>query len=254
MRRTKGIVLVLTLLILVSGNSVVNADKSKQKNYDQARWDEIHFKPAITNATNKQCLSCHQEILDHSPREISPAGLKTSDTQAWYQTLNTYSGEQSTFHQRHLNSDYAQKVMDLKCNTCHQGNDLREETSGSSKTAQNDLTMRKMVDPYVCVMCHGQFNAQKMGIPESWYKSSQLFGDSCLTCHASIKTERHQNVSFLKVDAIETAGKEDSDVCFGCHGGRAWYNISFPYSSHSWPGWRDAPRGAKSRYTTTSQK
>jgi len=248
MRHTKGIVLVLTLLLLAFAYTAVNAGKSKQKNYDQARWDEIHFKPAINKATNKQCLSCHQDILDHKPRENSPAGLKASDTLAWYQTLNTYTGEQKTFHQRHLTSTYATKVMDLRCNTCHQGNDPRDETSGTSKTTQTDLTMRKMVDPYVCVMCHGQFNAQKMGIPGSWYESSKLFADNCLTCHASIKTERHKQVSFLKADAIEKAGQEDSDVCFGCHGGRAWYNITFPYASHDWPGWRDAPRGVKSRY------
>ena len=250
MRRTRGIVHVLTLLMLAFGNTVVNAGDPKQINYDQARWDKIHFKPAITEATNKQCLRCHQEVLEREPLEKSPAGLKASNTLAWYQTLNTYSGEQKSFHQRHLTSDYATKVMDLHCNTCHQGNDPRDETSGTSKDAQTDLTMRKMVDPYVCVMCHGQFNAQKMGIPGSWYESSQLFADNCLTCHAAIKIERHKQVSFLKAEAIEAAGKEDSDVCFGCHGGRAWYNISFPYSTTSWPGWRDAPRGVKSRYST----
>lgn len=218
--------------------------------YERARWDPIHFKPAITRATDKQCLRCHKEILERNVLPQSPAGVKASETKAWYQTLNTYDGEQMTFHQRHLNSPYAKKVMQLECTTCHQGNDPRDETSGTSATAQSDLTMRKMVDPYVCVMCHGQFNAKKMGIPGSWYESSKLFGDSCLTCHASIKTERHKNVPFLKAKAIEEAGKKDSDVCFGCHGGRAWYRTSFPYASHEWPGWRDAPRGAKSRYTT----
>lgn len=250
MRHESSTILVLTLLILAFGNNAVNAAKPKQKNYDQARWDKIHFKPAIYKATDKQCLSCHEEILKHETLKKSPAGVKANETLAWYQTLNTYAGEQKTFHQRHLTSPYAKQVMKLQCTTCHQGNDPRDETSGTSATAQNDLTMRKMVDPYVCVMCHGQFNAQKMGIPGSWHESGKLFGDSCLTCHATIRTERHKNVPFLKAKAIEKAGKDDSDVCFGCHGGRAWYNISFPYASHSWPGWRDAPRGVKSRFTT----
>jgi len=247
MRPTTAIALVL----LIWGSSVANAGKPAQKNYEQARWDKIHFKPAIAKATNKQCLSCHQEILKRKPHAASPAGVKANETLAWYQTLATYEGEQLTFHQRHLTSPYAKKVMDLRCNTCHQGHDPRDETSFTSATAQNDLTMRKVVDPYVCVMCHGQFDAKKMGIPGSWHESGKLFGDSCFTCHATIKTERHKGVSFLKAEAIEKAGKKDNDVCFGCHGGRAWYNISFPYASHSWPGWRDAPRGVKSRYTIT---
>ena len=245
------IAVVIVLGLLTCGSSVANAGKPTQKNYEQARWDKIHFKPAIAKATDKQCLSCHQEILERKTLEASPAGVKAKDTLAWYQTLTTYEGKQLTFHQRHLASPYAKKVMDLRCNTCHQGNDPRDETSGTSATAQTDLTMRKMVDPYVCVMCHGQFDAKKMGIPESWHESGKLFGDSCFTCHATIKTERHKGISFLKAAAIEKAAKKDNDVCFGCHGGRAWYNISFPYSSHTWPGWRDAPQGVKSRYTTT---
>ena len=36
------------------------------------------------------------------------------------------AGEQETFHRRHLVTDYAREVMDLRCNTCHQGNDPRE--------------------------------------------------------------------------------------------------------------------------------
>lgn len=250
MRQTIRLVLTLAFVSVLFSVTNSNAGKANNKDYEQARWDPIHFKPAITKATDKQCLSCHQDILKRTTLEQSPAGVKTSETLAWYQTLGTYEGKQETFHQRHLTSPYAKKVMNLNCTTCHQGNDPRDETSGTSLTAQNDLTMRKMVDPYVCVMCHGQFDNKKMGIPGSWHESGKLFGDSCLTCHASIKTERHKKVTFLKADAIEKAGKQDSDVCFGCHGGRAWYNISFPYASHSWPGWRDAPRGTKSRYTT----
>jgi hypothetical protein len=226
---------------------------STQKNYEAARWDPIHFKPAINQASNQQCLSCHEDILQRNTLPQSPAGLKKEDSLAWYQTLGTYAGDQMTFHQRHLSSTYATSVMDLRCTTCHQGSDPRDETSATSATTQGDLTMRKMVDPYVCVMCHGQFPAEKMGVPGSWYESSHVFADSCLTCHAGIKTERHKKAPFLKAAEIETLGKEDSDVCFGCHGGRAWYNIPFPYTSTSWPGWHEEPNGAQEKYMLLNQ-
>ena len=66
------------------------------------RWDPIHFKPAIDDATDEQCLACHQEILDRKVLEQSPAGVNASETLAWYQTLDTYKGAQDTFHRRHL--------------------------------------------------------------------------------------------------------------------------------------------------------
>lgn len=224
------------------------ADTAAETDYLRARWNPIHFQPAISKATDEQCLACHKEILERKPLAKSPAGLKASDALAWYQTLDTYQGEQVTFHARHLAGDYARQVMDLHCTTCHQGNDPRDETSGTSATAQQGLTMRKMVDPWVCAMCHGQFNAKKMGIPGPWLENSSVFGDSCLTCHATIKTERHKGISFLKADAIEEAGKKSADACYGCHGGRAWYRISFPYADRHWPGWGRPPAGAASKY------
>lgn len=224
------------------------SDSATEQDYHRARWDPIHFQPAISKATDEQCLACHQEILERKPLKESPAGVKAADALAWYQTLDTYKGSQATFHARHLTEDYAKSVMKLSCNTCHQGNDPRDETSGTSATAQPGLTMRKMVDPYVCAMCHGQFPYQKMGIPGPWLDNSKVFGESCLTCHAAIKTERHKDIPFLKADAIEKAGKEDSDVCYGCHGGRAWYRISFPYSQQSWPGWGHPSAGAEKKY------
>jgi len=227
--------------------------------YNRARWDPIHFKPAIDTASDEQCLACHQEVLDDRVRETSPAGIRASDSLAWYQTLDTYKGEQETFHRRHLVTDYANQVMDLHCNTCHQGNDPREETANSSATGQPNLVQRKHVDPGICLMCHGRFNYQVMGVPGSWVEHGQLFGDSCLTCHAAIRTNRHQ-VNFLKPAAIEEAGAQSADVCFGCHGGRAWYRIHYPYPRHAWPGdggvvpdWaKDRPTSSNPRFTATA--
>ncbi len=223
--------------------------------YTRAKWDPIHFKPAIEQAKDADCLVCHQEVLKPSVSAKSPAGVTASEAMAWYQTLDTYKGEQDTFHRRHLVTDYAKQVMDLKCNTCHQGNDPREETANSSATGDPTLTQRKHVDPNICLMCHGKHNGVIMGVPPGdWREVGSMFSFNCLTCHAAIRTNRHQ-VNFLKPKAIEAAAVADPDVCFGCHGGRAWYRIEFPYARHIWPGSGDAvPDWAKTRPTKSEPR
>ncbi len=244
----------LSILMLLS-LSTANAAKAEKKNYEQARWDPIHFKPAIDKATDEQCLACHQEILDRKVRKESPAGVKASDALAWYQTLETYEGEQETFHRRHLKTPMAKRLMKLKCNTCHQGNDLRDENPGSSATAQKGLTLRKMVDPNVCLMCHGTFNYKVMtGLPGPWPESSETFANNCLTCHAAFRTNRHK-VNFLNTEEIEKAGTENGDFCYGCHGGRAWFRVGFPYPRHEWPGMaKEIPDWAKDRPTESDPR
>ena len=227
--------------------------------YDQARWDPIHFKPAIDSASDEQCLACHREVLERRVLAQSPAGIRSQDALAWYQTLDTYAGEQETFHRRHIVTPYAQQVMNMRCNTCHQGNDPREETADSSATGQSDLIQRKHVDPEICLMCHGQFNYQVMGIPGTWPEHGKIFGENCLTCHAAIRTNRHQ-VNYLRPEAIEEAGAKNSDVCYGCHGGRAWYRIVYPYPRHPWPSdggvvpdWaKDRPTSSDPRFAAAS--
>ncbi len=86
--------------LLLSASSL--ASFAEEMDYEKARWDPIHFKPAIDTATDEQCLACHQEILESSVKGASPAGVKSSEVLAWYQTLETYEGEQDTFHRRHL--------------------------------------------------------------------------------------------------------------------------------------------------------
>ena len=78
-------------------------------------------------------------------------------------------------------------------------------------------------------------NVEVMGLPSPWPESKEMFGNSCLTCHAAIRTNRHQ-VSYLKAEAIEAAGQKNADVCYGCHGGRAWYRTMYPYPRHPWKG------------------
>ncbi|WP_251973090.1 hypothetical protein [Sphaerotilus microaerophilus] len=221
--------------------------------YQRARYDAIHFKPAIDRATDAQCLACHAEVLRPSVRATSPAGLKAATAKAWYQQTSTYSGEQDTFHRRHLTTAFAKEVMALRCTTCHQGNDPRDENPWSSATsarAGGDFTLRKMVAPEkTCLKCHGQMNYTVMGLPEPWHRSREMFQNNCLLCHANIRTVRHQ-VNYLNAAAIEAAGAKSSDTCYGCHGGRAWYRTNYPYARHAWPGMDPAvPDWAKGRPT-----
>ncbi|MFB1486412.1 MULTISPECIES: hypothetical protein [unclassified Thiocapsa] len=244
----------LTLIVLVWGTGHAESADPNGAGYDAARWDPIHFKPAILEATDEQCLACHREVLESRVREASPAGLTADHALAWYQTLDTYQGDQETFHRRHLVTDFATQVMSLKCNTCHLGNDPREETAMSHAGGDPTLIQRKHVEPEVCLMCHGGFPYQIMAVPGPWAEYGAAFQDNCLLCHAIFRTNRHR-VNYLKADAIEALAKENKDGCFGCHGGRSWYRISFPYPRNPWPGMAEAvPDWAKGRPTESEAR
>ena len=225
-------------------------ESTKGIDYERARYHPLHFKPQIGKASNEECLVCHEEILTSKPREISPAGLKASNTLAWYQTLDTYSGEQGTFHYRHLQSGFAKEVMKLSCSFCHKGNDPREETPDMqpgqkplTASLKPDFTLRKMVNPAkICLRCHGSFPFENMdGVEGPWHEARVDIEDEetpngCLTCHGEygFRTIRH-SVSYLNAANIEEAAQKGSDVCLGCHGGRQWYRITYPYPRTPWP-------------------
>lgn len=219
--------------------------------YDRARFHPIHFQPRIAEASDAECLVCHQEILDHRPRDLSPAGVVAADSLAWYQTLDTYEGAQATFHYRHLQSDFAREVMQLDCVFCHQGNDPREESPdlmplrpAFSSPVPPEFTLRKDVNPETtCLRCHGAMPEPEaiMGLSGPWHEirddfESDDMPNGCMSCHAELyRTVRH-NVDYLKAASIEAAARDGTDdTCFGCHGGRAWYRISYPYPRHAWP-------------------
>ncbi|MEA3302516.1 MAG: hypothetical protein U9Q75_04470, partial [Pseudomonadota bacterium] len=192
--------------------------------------------PAIETASNEECLACHQEIMERRPLAETPAGVKTEDTLAWYQTDSTYQGEQETFHRRHLASESARSLMNLKCNTCHQGHNSNKEVSSPSHLQYSSPAMLKEVDPEICLMCHGAFDYQIMlGMAMSWEESRDVFNNDCMVCHTLFRTNAH-NVNYLNQEAIAQAGAENGDVCYGCHGGRSWYRIPYPYARNSWPG------------------
>lgn len=229
-------------------------------NYLLATYSALHFKPAIDKATDAQCLACHREVLDETPRPASISGVSAARMQAPYQQVSTYRGPQETFHRRHLVTPLARELMDLRCTTCHQGQDAREEAPGSSATgpAQGDdgFTLRKQVNTETtCLKCHGQMPWRNMNLPGPWPEVRQTFGNSCAAnCHDHIRTVRHR-VSYLRAAEIEAAGKRDAETCYGCHGGRAWYRIAYPYARHAWPGMPAAvPAWASDRPTESEDR
>lgn len=244
----------LACLVAVIASAMLKAAAAEPTTIDEAIWNPLHFQPAIARATDAQCLACHREVLDVRPLAKSPAGVEASQALAWYQTLDTYAGPQETMHRRHLVTPYAKRVMNMRCNTCHQGHDPREQSPSVGPGGKASFTLRKSVDPKTCLLCHGQFPNTVMGLPDPWPKMATAFGNSCLTCHAAIRTTRHQ-VNYLKPDDIEKAAAESGDVCYGCHGGRAWYRIAYPYARHAWSGMApEVPAWAKGRPTASEAR
>ena len=106
-----------------------------------------------------------------------------------------------------------------------------------------------------------------MGLPGPWSEAKDMFQNDCLVCHAAIRTNRHK-VSYLNAEAIEAmaaAGKDNNtsgDVCYGCHGGRAWYRIPYPYARNAWEGMPEEtpewalkrPKHSDSRFLKTDPK
>jgi len=222
----------LTLLAL----ALPPAAAENKPTFQQARWDPIHFKPLIDQATDQQCLECHADILERKPLPRSPAGVDKDATLAWYQTLSVYEGEQETFHRRHMVTPLAREQMDFHCNTCHQGYNPDRETWVAGEQRHRDAALvSKDVDPQICLMCHGRFDYQVMpGLTAPWTEIRERFHNNCLACHRTFRTNRHK-LNFLKAEAIEKAGERNGDTCYGCHGGRAWYAIAFPYVRRPWP-------------------
>lgn len=236
--------------------------------YEIARYHPIHFQPAIATSNKADCLTCHQEVMSTKPRVESPAGVKADGVLAWYQTLDSYEGKQETFHWRHIESPLAKQVMKLECTFCHQGSDPREQSplftvpaaQMTSNNGQVPFTNRKRVNPSeTCLRCHGSYPYEVMGLSGPWHEQRadlepEGTPNGCLTCHANIRTERH-NVTYLNKDGIEKAAEESSDVCYGCHGGRAWYRISYPYPRTPWPDMeKDVPDWAKARPTKSDSR
>jgi hypothetical protein len=146
----------------------------------------------------------------------------------------------------------AKELMNLRCNTCHEGHDPREEAPGffgtSTPQATTDFTLRKQVNPETtCLKCHGQMNWQVMGLPGALAREQGHVRRFLPDLPCGHSHQRRHQVTYLNAEAIEAAaGQNNADVCYGCHGGRAWYRIAYPYPRHPWPGMpADVPDWAK---------
>jgi len=264
MQYHKRVILLLGIVCIVAVVAFLRRDvqdalqpaaHAKGVDYERARWDPVHFKPAINTASDEKCLSCHQEVLANSVRKESTAGVEAASSLAWYQTLDTYEGDQATFHWRHIESPYAKEVMQLKCITCHQGSNPRDRAVNPPDVRNTAHVLRKNINPDTCLMCHGKHPNEIMGMQQSWPEIRESMQNNCLICHATIRTSRHQ-VNFLKPEAIEKlATEKGGDVCYGCHGGRQWYRISFPYPRHAWEGMgEEIPDWARNRPTQSETR
>lgn len=237
--------------------------------YEAARFHPLHFPPQIETASSQECLACHKEIVANNVREVSPAGVSAAESLAWFQTLDTYAGPQADFHWRHIESDFAKQVMRLECNFCHKGNDPTEESPDMmpgrdhyTAASTAEFTLRKMVNPSeTCLLCHGATPDPVgiMGLAGPWHEARVDLEyaeapNGCLSCHAeAFRTNRHQ-VNYLNAATIEDLARNGtSDTCYGCHGGRAWYRISYPYARTLWPGMdtETLPDWAKDRPTAS---
>lgn len=171
-----------------------------------------------------RCRVCHGHLLEHEPRASSPAGLGAAEAGAWYQRLDTYAGAQATFHWRHRKSPYAEKVMRMQCQTCHAGRDPREPALRKDDP-HFPTALRKRVNPTLCLNCHGRFPDHSAAFRGSWTQARGEFAGNCLVCHQADAARRHRS-PLLERAAIERLGARSGDVCYGCHGGRAWYAVS----------------------------
>ena len=242
--------------LLAAAASAPASVASRPLDYQRAVYDPIHFKPAIEQATDAQCLVCHQEVLQPTVRQHAIAGNASADALAWYQRTSTYSGVQETFHRRHLVTELAKSLMQMQCITCHEGNEPRDEAPGTSADSHSgQQNLRKMVNSEtICLRCHGKHNWQVMGLPAAWDQSKTMCQDNCLLCHVAVRTTRHQ-VNYLNAQAIEQAGAKSSESCFGCHGGRSWYRLNYPYPRNPWSGMPpEIPDWAKNRATESEAR
>lgn len=170
-----------------------------------------------------RCRVCHGQLLV-APRAESPAGLASDDAMAAYQRLTTYAGGQENFHWRHRDSPYARQMMRIQCQDCHPGRDPRQPALARDDP-RHPRMLRKQVDPVLCVNCHGRFPDHRTAFAGNWMQARAAFAGNCLVCHAADAGRRHAS-TLLAGAEIERQGAASGDVCYGCHGGRAWYAVS----------------------------
>lgn len=188
--------------------------------YERARLSDVHIDSAKKGIQDSACLACHQEIFDAEGAvlaAIDPA-IDLSKLKPWYQDVTTYQGPQLRFHYRHLKTPLATSIMDLSCVFCHENTEVRATYPGEDSGG----SFRKQVSGETCLLCHGQFpQAHRMSWPAL---QTAVGGQDCLACH-NAETLRNvvKKVDYLQADKIVAQGQDNAALCYGCHGGRAWY-------------------------------
>ena len=99
------------------------------------------------------------------------------------------------------------------------------------------------------------FGLDRGGIDERWFASTTPAANENREPDEGLSYIFHGSTRVKLIDAIEEMGSKGSDVCYGCHGGRSWYRISYPYPRHAWPTMSpSAPDWAKDRATTSDAR
>jgi hypothetical protein len=106
--------------------------QAAEPDYLRAVYSPLHFRPAIETATDVQCLACHREVLEDKVRAASPSGVKAEACAPGTRRRRPTPASRTPFHRRHLVTPLAKRLMNLQCNTCHQGHDPREEAQGAA--------------------------------------------------------------------------------------------------------------------------
>jgi hypothetical protein len=208
-------------LLVVGGTSVAEVDPEYERH--RRLWERSHFPPG-EDSLDGRCLGCHADVLEQAPRRAMPAGALPEGLLPPYQRLATYDGGQASFHWRHRRSSYAQSVMRMRCQSCHRGRDPRLPEVHRHER-EFPVALRKRVHPNLCVNCHGRFPDHRAAFDGDWPAVRQRFDGNCLVCHEGDSARRHHN-PLLDREAVEAQARDSGDVCYGCHGGRAWYRVS----------------------------
>ena len=221
MRAVRRLFHCVAVLLLVLG-SAAGADSDPRS---VRHWEILSRSAAIPegDSADGRCRACHGQLLV-APRAESPAGLSSEIGKAPYQRLNTYAGGQENFHSRHRSGQYALQVMRFQCQDCHPGRDPRLPALFRDDPRHPQM-LRKKVDPVLCVNCHGRFPDHRAAFVGPWEQARAYFDGNCMVCHAADVGRRHASPLLVR-EAIERLGRNAGDVCYGCHGGRAWYAVS----------------------------
>lgn len=189
--------------------------------YERSRLSDVHTDSAKKGIQDATCLNCHQDIFDADGAVLAATDptIDLSKLKPWYQDVKTYQGPQLRFHYRHLKTPLATSIMNLSCVFCHENTEVRATYPGEDSGG----SFRKQVSSETkCLLCHGQFPpAHGMSWPAL---QKTIGGQGCLACHQvdTLSTILGE-VAYLKADKIVAQNQDNAVLCYGCHGGRAWY-------------------------------